>query len=160
MQDTAAQKFAIGNQGVVVPPRWELVQGLIPDMISRLTEIGVSGVAHLGNQDPVNLLRRTNIDWLNILDMMDQAYLSNYVEDAIPKLRVRGIHGSIEMAVLSERTHSTDAAEKANVNATIQSIAADLGKDEASVRNLAENLAEDAPSSADLGALVAAQWGG
>ena len=38
MQDTAAQKFAIGNQGVVVPPRWELVQGLIPDMISQLIE--------------------------------------------------------------------------------------------------------------------------
>jgi len=139
MQDTANQKFTIGSQSSNVPPRWELVQGLTQDIVARLNEVGVSSVAHLGNQDPVNLLRLTNIEWRNILDMMDQAYLASYVEDAIVKLRAKGIRGSIEMAVLHDRVEHGDA----NALAVIQSIAPDLGKDEATVKNLAQNLAED-----------------
>jgi hypothetical protein len=139
MQDTASQKFSIGSQSSNVPPRWELVQGLTQDIVARLNEVGVSSVAHLANQDPVNLLRLTNIEWRNILDMMDQAYLASYVDDAIVKLRPKGIRGSIEMAVLHDRVRKGDA----NAVAVIQSIAPDLGKDEASVKNLVQNLAED-----------------
>jgi hypothetical protein len=143
LQDTAAQRFAIGNQTPVVPPKWELVQGLTPDIIARLNEVGVSSVAHLSNQDPVNLLRRTNIEWRNILDMMDQAYLATYVDDGISKLRAKGVRGAIEMAILCERAQNSDANTKATAMAVIQSIAQELGKDEGSVRNLAQNLAED-----------------
>jgi hypothetical protein len=143
MQDTASQKFSIGSQSSSVPPKWELVQGLTQDIVARLNEVGVSSVAHLANQDPVNLLRLTNIEWRNILDMMDQAYLATYVDDAIGKLRAKRIRGAIEMAVLCERIKHGDAATSANALAVIQSIAPDLGKDEASVRNLVQNLAED-----------------
>ena len=143
LQDTAVQRFAIGNQTSAVPPKWELVQGLTPDIIARLNEVGISSVAHLGNQDPVNLLRRTNIEWRNILDMMDQAYLATYVDEGINKLRAQGVRGAIEMAVLYERAQNGDASTRATSIAVIQSIAQELGKDEASVRNLTQNLSED-----------------
>jgi hypothetical protein len=143
MQDTAAQRFAIGGAAQVVSPKWELVQGLTPDIISRLNEAGVSSIAHLGNQDPVRLLRLTNIDWRNILDMMDQAYLATYIDDGINKLRARGIRGAIEMAVLWDRLHDADAVTSAGALAVIQAIGTDLGKEETGVTNLVENLSED-----------------
>jgi hypothetical protein len=143
MQDTASQRFAIGGQGPVVPPKWELVQGLTPDILARLNEVGVTSVAHLGNQDPVSLLRRTNIEWRNILDMMDQAYLASYIIEGIEKLRSSGIRGSIEMAVLWQRLESKDPIEQADAQAVVKAVAGALQIGEPEVRNLARNLWED-----------------
>ena len=143
VQDTASQRFAIGGQTPVVPPQWELVQGLTPDIISRLNEAGVSSVAHLGNQDPVRLMRSTNIEWRNVLDMMDQAYLASYVGKDIEKLRAKGIRGSIEMGTVYQRFRDPDPRRSSNAAEVMKSLAADLGIDEASVQNLARNLWAD-----------------
>ncbi|HLK67819.1 MAG TPA: hypothetical protein VKU19_30515 [Bryobacteraceae bacterium] len=143
MQDIATQRFAIGAPGAAVPPQWELVQGLTPDIVARLNEAGVTSTAHLGNQDPVSLLRKTNIEWRNILDMMDQAYLASYVGTNIDKLRARGIRGAIEMAIIWQRLTSTDTVVRDDADSLIKSIAVDLGKEESGVRNLIQNLWED-----------------
>lgn len=124
-------------------PRWELLQGLTPDMVPRLIEADVSSVAHLANQDPINLLRRTNVEWRNVLDMMDQAYLCTYVDDKLPRLRSRGIRGAIEMAILHGRLQSDDLNARKESEDLVKALMADLGTDEASVRNLARNLYED-----------------
>jgi hypothetical protein len=143
MQDFASQRFAIGGPVTPQPPKWELVQGLTPDIIDRLYEAGVTSMAHLGNQDPIRLLRGTNIAWRNILDMMDQAYLASYVGDSIDKLRCKGIRGSIEMAIFWQRGMSNDDRTSSDAAALVKSLAPDLGKDEVAVRNLARNLWED-----------------
>ena len=49
------------------------------------------------------MLRRTNLEWRNVLDMMDQAFLLIYVGPPIAKLRAMGICGAIEAAVLYQR---------------------------------------------------------
>lgn len=131
-------------------PQWELLQGLTPDIISRLIEADVSSVAHLANQDPINLLRRTNLEWRNVLDMMDQAYLCTYVTDKLPKLRLRGIRGAIEIAILHTRldrgTWTLDFSKQSapmEAEGVVKALALDLATDEVSVRNLARNFYED-----------------
>jgi hypothetical protein len=123
-------------------PQWELLQGLTPDIVSRLIEADVSSVTQLANQDPVNLLRRTNLEWRNVLDVMDQAYLCTYVTDKLPRLRPRGIRGAIEMAILHERLDPKNPAS-ADAEALVKALMVDLATDEVSVRNLALNLFED-----------------
>jgi len=143
LRDLASQRFSIGGPPPTAPPLWELIQGLTPDVISRLNEVGISNVAHLANQDPVNLLSRTNLEWRNVLDMMDQAYLVTYVEKNIEKLRIKGIRGSIEGAILWARLHSNDPTTKTDAAALIQSLAIDIGITENGVKNLLQNLWED-----------------
>jgi hypothetical protein len=143
IRDLASQRFSIGGPPPTAPPLWELIQGLTPDVITRLNEVGISSVAHLANQDPINLLRRTNLEWRNVLDMMDQAYLVAYVEKNIEKLRGKGIRGSIEGAILWARLYSNDSVIKADAAALVQSLAVDLGITETGVKNLLQNLWED-----------------
>jgi hypothetical protein len=142
VREKAAATLSLTPQQAA-PPRWHLVDGMTADMIRRMDEAGVTSVVHLGNQDPMNLLQRTNVEWRNILDMMDQAYLAGYTGENITKLRPRGIRGSIEMAILHVRLSSADAAIRAEAEALVTPLAADLGTDAASVRNLARNLYED-----------------
>lgn len=122
---------------------WELVQGITPDIVSRLTEANVSSVAQLANQDPVNLLRRTNLEWRIVLDMIDQAYLVTYVGDKIAKLRCMGIRGAIEMSYLSERSGARRCGGDYGTVDLLNKIAAELGISPECVRNLAQNLAVD-----------------
>ena len=142
IQDQASQRAGIAA-GATAPPLWELIQGLTPDVILRLGEAGVSNLTHLANQDPVNLMRRTNLDWRNVLDMMDQAYLATYIGDNISKWRAKGIRGSIEAAVLWCRLDRGDTASRSDAEAVTKSLAADLGIDETAVKNLLRNLWED-----------------
>jgi hypothetical protein len=139
-RDKASSSLSITAAKSAVP-RWELLQGLTPDIIQRLMEADVSSVTHLANQDPINLLRRTNLEWRNVLDMMDQAYLCEYVDDKIDKARARGIRGSIEMAILHGRLQKPETRAEAEL--VVAALVKDFGTDDASVRNLARNLYED-----------------
>jgi len=118
---------------------WGMIQGLTPDIVDRLKEAGVSSAAHLANDDPIRLLRVTNIEWKNILDMIDQAYLALYVGDSISALRPLGIRGAVEMAELyRRRQHRGDP-----LPAPSGEVADALKIGTEAVTNLARNLAHD-----------------
>lgn len=142
VRDKARNALSISATAAAAPG-WEMLEGLTEDMIPRLVEADVSSVSHLANQDPINLLRRTNMEWRNVLDMMDQAYLCGYVTDGLAKLRKRGVRGAVEMAILHQRLNSQETMVKQEAEALVKGIAVDLGVDEASVRNLCGNLFED-----------------
>jgi hypothetical protein len=125
-----------------VKPEWELVQGLTPDIVDRLKRAGVSSTAHLANEDPLRLLRVTNIAWRNILDMLDQACLAIYVGDKIARLRPMGIRGSVEMAALYNRWRNPkDTGMRERAEATLNRVDSILGREEA--LNVGRNLAHD-----------------
>jgi hypothetical protein len=63
------------------------------------------------------------------------------VDDKLPKIRVRGIRGAIEMAILHQRLE--DPQTKPEADNVVKALAADLASDEDSMRNLARNLYED-----------------
>jgi hypothetical protein len=142
IQDQARDKFQIPTEPVVAPG-WERIQGLTPDTIERLKEADVASISHLANQDPIHLLRRTNFEWRNVLDMMDQANLALYAGPAMEKLRRRGIRGAIEMAILWDRLNGRDAGIRQMTEKLVADIAQDLETDEVSVKNLLLNLSED-----------------
>ena len=88
------------------------------------------------------MLRRTNLEWRNVLDMMDQAFLLIYVGPPIAKLRAMGIRGAIEAAVLYQRLRSeTDATGEAHV--TLAAVAKALDSAPLVTQNLLHNLWED-----------------
>jgi hypothetical protein len=124
-----------------VKPNWELVQGLTPDIVDRLKRAGVSSTAHLANEDPMRLLRVTNIGWRSILDMLDQACLAVYVGQSIERLRPMGIRGAVEMAAVYHRSKSDDEDRRKRAEATMNKIGDFLGLEEA--KNLARNLGND-----------------
>jgi hypothetical protein len=144
LRDFASQRFSIGGPPPTAPPLWELVQGLTPDVINRLNEVGVSNVEQLASQDPIELLRKTNLEWRTVLDMMDQAYLVTYVGDKITNLRAKGVRGAIEAAILWGRLQNArDPKAQATAGALILSLATDFGTTEDAVKNLLQNLWED-----------------
>jgi hypothetical protein len=124
-------------------PKWELIQGLTPDIIDRLKRGGVSSAAHLANEDPMRLLRVTNIEWRNILDMLDQAYLAVYVEEKIERLRPLGIRGSVEMGAVYDRAQSNNKDRKERAEAVIVKIGEVLQTEPVGAMNLARMLAHD-----------------
>jgi hypothetical protein len=141
IQDNGRKRLSL-TSGADVPAMWEHIQGMTPDIISRLVEAGVSNAAHLANQDPVKILRRTNLEWRNVLDMMDQAFLLIYVGPPIAKLRAMGIRGAIEAAVLYQRLRvESDATGEAHM--TLAAVAKELDRDALVTQNLLHNLWED-----------------
>jgi len=144
VQDTTRQRLNV-NAGKDVPPLWEFIQGLTPDIVARLEEAGVTSAAHLANQDPVSLLRRTNIEWRNVLDMMDQAILLTYVGPAIDKLRPIGVRGAIEAAILYGRLSAAKPSIEAQ--ATADAFAAAVEASPLVALNLLHNLFENPQDS-------------
>ena len=88
------------------PPLSKL-QGLDTNAMARLQERGIGTTQQLAYTDPLQLLFHTNIDTLTLADLMDQAFLYNYVGDKVEKLRGRGIRGAVEMANLKGKLNDT-----------------------------------------------------
>jgi hypothetical protein len=151
VQDNARQRLGAAA-GTIVPPMWEQIQGMTPDIVARLEEAGVTSAAHLANQDPVGLLRRTNIEWRNVLDMMDQAFLLMYVSPNLAKLRGMGIRGAIEASILYKYLIAEKDAP-GHAHATLEAMAEALGSKPPVIENLLRNLSEDPQV-----ALVSALW--
>ncbi len=122
---------------------WNLIQGATPDIVERLDEADVTSIAALASQNPMALMKRTNIQWRALLDLMDQAILVTYVSDKIAPLRTIGIRGAIEAGILYQRTVIAPADPHAA--GTLQKVADILDEGVLSTaQNLVRNLAEDA----------------
>jgi hypothetical protein len=143
LRDVARRAFG-SDRAHPIPEEasWSLIQGATPDIVERLDEADVTSIAALASQNPMALMKRTNIQWRALLDLMDQAILVTYVSDKIAPLRTIGIRGAIEAGILYLRTANPADTLAA---ATLQKVADILDEGRlASAQNLVRNLAEDA----------------
>jgi hypothetical protein len=86
----------------VSDPMFAYVQGLTPEIISRLDEAGIQTLQQLAFTDPLRLLVRTNLDWKVIIDLVDQAFLATYVGKKTEELRSIGIRGAVEFSCVDD----------------------------------------------------------
>jgi hypothetical protein len=120
------------------------VQGLTQETIERLEEEGINSTEHLAYSDPIKLLLRTNIPWVILIDLIDQALLYNYVGDKITELRSIGIRGAIEMAAIVQDLLKGDEEEKKCARMRIHIVAVRLGlSDDDEGLNLVRSFYED-----------------
>lgn len=131
------------NQRQAFPPDLYKLQGMTLDSIDRMEERRVDSTATLAYTDPIKLFLKTDIDWLVIIDVIDQALLYNYVGDKLADLHPIGIRGSIETAIIYQRLLSGDTAEKDEANALIVKLKDKLGLSQEETLNLIRTVWED-----------------
>jgi hypothetical protein len=142
--DVASKKMGTTlNQKQAYPPDLYKLQGMTLDSIDRMEEHRVDSAATLAYTDPIRLFLKTDIEWLVIIDVIDQALLYNYVGDKLGDLRPIGIRGSIETAIIYQRLCSGDQAEKDQANGLIALVAPKLGLSVAETLNLIRTVWED-----------------
>jgi len=142
--DVASKKMGTTvNQKQAYPPDLYKLQGMTLDSLDRMEEQRVDSAATLAYTDPIRLFLKTDIEWLVIIDVIDQALLYNYVGDKLGDLRPIGIRGSIETAIIYQRLCSSDQAEKDQANGLIALVAPKLGLSVAETLNLIRTVWED-----------------
>jgi hypothetical protein len=118
------------------------LQGAIPDVIDALSELDIESTVQLAYCDPMTLMVRTNLPWLVIIDLIDQALLSNYIGADVAKIRSGGYRGSIEVATIGANLNGK-ATQKAIGMASLTDLATLLGWTEAKAMDLIQTLYED-----------------
>ena len=119
------------------------IQGLTPETIERFEEEGVTSTVHLAYSDPIKLLLRTNIPWVIIIDLMDQALLFNYLGESAAQLRPLGVRGSIELAAVGQRLYEGSEEDKRCANLAMHLIAQRLSSSDDAALTLVRTLYED-----------------
>lgn len=124
-------------------PTLHKLQGMTREMIELLAEEGVNSVQHLAYADPVELLLDTNLEWIRVLDVMDQACLFVYVGDHLEKLRPIGIRGVIEVIEMSADLDSGDANKEKLAQEMVRLMAEKISQPESGILNLLHRLSAD-----------------
>jgi len=125
-------------------PTLHNLQGLTEDMISQAAEGGIDSTQALAYCDPMKLFLKTNVEWVVIIDLIDQALLYNYIDTKLAALRPLGIRGSIETAVIWKRflAGGDEATRAAELMVSISS-ALGITNGDAEVKNLIRTIYED-----------------
>jgi hypothetical protein len=116
------------------PPTLHYLQGATRSTILRLAEEGVESAHQLAYVDPFLLLLRTNLAWVDILDLVDQALLFNYLQERMKLLEPAGIRGAVEFARVFEDSGKVEL---------IDSLSTKIDSNAVLVRNLVQTLHED-----------------
>jgi len=119
------------------------IQGMTQETIDRLEEEGITSTVHLAYSDPIKLLLRTNVPWVILIDLMDQAVLFNYIGEQLSQLRPLGIRGSIEVAAIGQRLYEGDEEEKRCAKLAIGLVASRLNSTDDAALTLIRSLYED-----------------
>jgi hypothetical protein len=120
-----------------------VLQGATPDVIDALSDIDIQNTVQLAYCDPINVMLSTNLAWVVIIDLIDQALLFNYIGTDMAKVRCAGYRGSIEVAALGANLNG-DARLKAIGMASLTDFASLLAWPEAKALDLVQTLYFDA----------------
>lgn len=125
-------------------PTLHNLQGLTEDMISQVNEGGIDSTQALAYCDPMKLFLKTSVEWVVIIDLIDQALLFNYIDTKLLALRPLGIRGSIETAVIWGRflAGGDEAVRASELMASI-STALGITTGDTEVKNLIRTIWED-----------------
>lgn len=142
--DYATKRLAITTtQTPSADPTLHKLQGMTGNEIERVAEEGIDSAATLAYSDPMKLFLKTDIEWVVVIDIIDQALLFNYIGDKLAVLRPAGIRGSIETAVIYERLKSGDPEEVAVAQALLTILAGKLELSPPETLNLIRTVWED-----------------
>jgi hypothetical protein len=125
------------------PPDLHHLQGMTEPVQHKLFDQGISSCEQLAYASPVKLLARTNLEWLTILDFIDQALLYQYVQEKVSGLRILGIRGAIQVASLALELHDRNERTLLEARAALSRVAVALGFDEPTACYLLRTIAED-----------------
>jgi hypothetical protein len=84
-----------------------VLQGATPNVIDTLNDFDIESTVQLAYCDPMNVMMSTNLPWVVIIDMIDQALLFNYIGSDVAKIRSGGYRGSIEVATIGANLNGT-----------------------------------------------------
>jgi hypothetical protein len=118
------------------------LQGATPDVIDALSDLDIESTVQLAYCDPMTVMVRTNMPWVVIIDLIDQALLSNYIGADAAKIRSGGYRGSIEVATIGANLNG-DADEKAVGTASLGDLATLLGWPVPKAMDLVQTLYSD-----------------
>ena len=119
------------------------LQGLTPNVIDTLSNIDIQSTVQLAYCDPVNVIMSTNLAWVVIIDLIDQALLFNYIGADAAKIRSGGYRGCIEVATIGANLNG-DAKQKLVGAASLSNFASLLGWPEPKALDLVQTLYADA----------------
>jgi hypothetical protein len=120
----------------------KVLQGASSNVIDTLNDIDIESTVQLAYCDPMNVMMSTNLPWVVIIDMIDQALLFNYIGPDIAKIRSGGYRGSIEVATIG--AHLNGGADQRIVGLrSLSNFATLLGWSESKAIDLVQTLYAD-----------------
>ncbi|MFA8298743.1 MAG: hypothetical protein ACEPOV_01120 [Hyphomicrobiales bacterium] len=100
------------------------LDGISPQVLRRFHDINITSVAQLAYSDPIKIFLRMNIGWKSLLDLIDQAFLSCYIEGKSADLRILGIRGGIDIGILYKQyRHQSDRIKRKRAKKVILKVA-------------------------------------
>lgn len=141
--DAASKKMGTNSQRPAAGPTLHNLQGMTQDSLERMDEERIDSTATLAYTDPIKLFLKTDIEWVVVLDVIDQALLYGYIGDKLPVVRPCGIRGSIEAAIIYQRLQSGTPQEILEANAFIAILATKLDLSIPETLNLLRTVWED-----------------
>lgn len=141
--DAASKKIGTTSQKPAAGPTLHNLQGMTADSIERMDEERIDSTATLAYSDPIKLFLKTDMEWVVIIDVIDQALLFGYIGDKLSTVRPIGIRGSIEAAIIYQRLRFGDDKEAEEANALIAILAQKLELSVPETLNLLRTMWED-----------------
>ena len=120
-----------------------VLQGATPEVIDALGNIDIQSTVQLAYSDPINIMMSTNLGWVVIIDLIDQALLFNYIGTDIAKIRSGGYRGCIEVATIGANLNG-HAKQKRAGTSSLSNLATLLGWPELKAMDLVQTLYTDA----------------
>ncbi len=141
--DQASKFFRAKTTEGDTTTRLIFLQGATPGVIDALNDIDIQNTVQLAYCDPVNVMMRTNLAWVVVIDLIDQALLFNYIGPDVAKIRSGGYRGCIEVATIGANLNG-DAKHKLVGSASLTNFASLLGWPETKALDLVQTLYLDA----------------
>lgn len=143
MADKASKFINIKTTEGDITTKIAVLQGATPDVIDTLSDLDIQSTVQLAYCDPITLIVRTNLAWVVIIDLIDQALLFNYLGAEVAKIRSGGYRGCIEVATIGANLNG-DAKQKLVGSASLSNFATLLGWQEPKALDLVQTLYTDA----------------
>jgi hypothetical protein len=124
----------------------KLLQGATAGVVDTLNDFDIESTVQLAYCDPMNVMMSTNLPWVAIIDLIDQALLFNYIGADIAKIRSGGYRGAIEVATIGANLNRTDEQRTVGLR-SLNNFATLLGWTEAKAIDLVQTLYTDSQVS-------------
>ena len=73
------------------------LQGINKAIVERLSNEDITTISQIAYCDPVQLVMRSNLNFIFVTDCMNQALAWMYLEDGMNKIRQFGLRGAVEI---------------------------------------------------------------
>jgi hypothetical protein len=131
-------KSTEGDTGTAI----RVLQGATPNVIDTLNDFEIENTVQLAYCDPMNVMMSTNLPWVVIIDLIDQALLFNYIGPDVAKIRSGGYRGSIEVATIGAHLNGPPEQRMVGLR-SLSNLQALLGWTEAKAIDLIQTLYAD-----------------